>query len=1281
MRMKRLATSLRLILVLFSVALAENLLGQEPAAAALSGSGTENDPYQIASVADWNAFADAVNNGYSYTGEYILLMNDLTLGSAGDSITTVVGDGGKKFQGTFNGNWKTIHLTMSRRDVRYAAPFGEIQNATIKNLTIDGVIRTNHKNAAGIAAITYGTDSIINCVSSIYINCNDIKTWVSGKPFDCTHGGLVGEIASGGKLYFTNCIFNGNIIDSKETKTAQKCSGFVGYYGGSTLVYKSCTMAGTISIDNFVGTFHRINGGTFTDEYPSYYISPSHYDTDQGNEIESSDTAPANGIYRKYTVIVSDNTKTYYVPGGEVTGLEETVYQYTGSDIVITPVVKYYGQTLTKNTDYTISYEKKNQDGDYNPIESINVAGDYHHIITGVGSYGGSIVTDIKVIQLNSWASLAEALSQSKGTFTLRQDITAENPRTTDLALEVQGNITLNLNNFTINRNLTDTIVYGQVIRVKKGAHLTINGPGNITGGYSWTGPYNSILDDDTEYYDKRDAGGIHNMGDLVLNNVTIDHNKCVKEAEGSESYSARGGGIYSGNGSSLRIYGGRIYGNEAKGGGGGVYSAGANPFVMDGVHINGNESESKGGGVRVKTTGSKIAYLTDCTIEANFVEANAAQGAGIFMEGGRLVMTRCDITSNQADHQGCGFYSSQGTTTAKDCNIYYNGTHHEDGNNIGAGIYLNNGSTYIMDGGTIEGNNCVNDGGGIYVANGAVCQVKGNVKIRDNYKASIGPGATDNNAYLAGTSVIEVVGELGEDAIIHITPSRNNRCYVTVAEGVPSADVISHLKVDDIGYDMIIDSDDNIVVYKSYSWIETTTWDGTIAENSSGAGTIPTADSDLTINRTLTIPKGCTAYAKSITMGSNVHIYIEDGGELITSNDNVDVSVRKDIVKGTKAGKGWYLISSSVNGAIIDEKTNLITIDYENNNTYDLYRFNEAAELQWENYRAGHADFTTLQNGRGYLYRNKSAYTVIIDGTLNVLDVTYTLSCSGSELTGFNIIGNPYSHNIIKGAEGSAIPNGDLLEDNYYMLNPTTGEWDLTNDGTVIPPLTGILVQATKAGTLTMTNSTSVASGSKDAEKKNDNIWFTISNNDYEDRACVEFKEGHGLNKIEHLNEEAPMLYIRYNGEDFASVDMNPEAKMFNLNFEAKTMGYYTLSVKPQGDYRYLHLIDKVTEKEIDLLEENEYTFIGSTSDAANRFIVRMSLAEDPEETDNEVFAYQSGDEIVVTGEGELHVFDVMGRFVATYNVSGVQTVTKPITAGVYIVKLNEKTQKIIIK
>ena len=183
-----------------------------------------------------------------------------------------------------------------------------------------------------------------------------------------------------------------------------------------------------------------------------------------------------------------------------------------------------------------------------------------------------------------------------------------------------------------------------------------------------------------------------------------------------------------------------------------------------------------------------------------------------------------------------------------------------------------------------------------------------------------------------------------------------------------------------------------------------------------------------------------------------------------------------------------------------------------------------------------------------------------------------------------------------------------------------------------------------------------------------------------YEDKACVEFRKGRGLNKIGHLNEEAPMLYVNYKGENFGSVDMNPEAKSFDLYFEAKKTGMFTLSVDPQGEYEYLHLIDKLAGRDIDLLLENEYTFVGSVADSKDRFVIALDPSYSTD-SGNDAFAYQSGDEIVVDGDGELQIFDLMGRMVMTQHVNGVETIEKPATTGVYIMRLNEKTQKIVIK
>ena len=43
--------------------------------------------------------------------------------------------------------------------------------------------------------------------------------------------------------------------------------------------------------------------------------------------------------------------------------------------------------------------------------------------------------------------------------------------------------------------------------------------------------------------------------------------------------------------------------------------------------------------------------------------------------------------------------------------------------------------------------------------------------------------------------------------------------------------------------------------------------------------------------------------------------------------------------------------------------------------------------------------------------------------------------------------------------------------------------------------------------------------------------------------------------------------------------------------------------------------------------------------------------------------------------------MFDVMGRMVVNQYINGVQTVEKPSITGVYILRLNEKSQKIVVR
>lgn len=433
--------------------------------------------------------------------------------------------------------------------------------------------------------------------------------------------------------------------------------------------------------------------------------------------------------------------------------------------------------------------------------------------------------------------------------------------------------------------------------------------------------------------------------------------------------------------------------------------------------------------------------------------------------------------------------------------------------------------------------------------------------------------------------------------------------------------------------------------------------------------------------NKTLTINSGVTlTVTGTITQASDATILIKDGtngmGQLVNSTANIDATVEKNITAWTTtpSKNGWHAISTPVNNVAFADVTNLRSSDY------NVYRLNET-NLTWENCNDNSNVFSSFDNGRGYIYRKGDSQTIAFNGDLNVAAVSYPLTYTSSTTKGFHLIGNPYPHNIYKG-DGAAIPN-TYLEDGFYTITSAGGFVPGIDETTPIAPCEAILVQALNTVTdedLIITKTT--ATGAK--RDFDDNIMFAVSNSNYEDVAYAVFKEGHGLNKIVHRNEDIQMLYVQQNGEDFAIANIDEKVQLFNLNFRAATTGKYTLKAKPIGDFGYLHLIDNLTGYDVDLLLEDGYSFIASLKDKENRFIVKFHRDDAYIASNDEIFAYQNGNEIVVDGEGELQIFDVMGRLVIKRYVNGVETVEKPYQSGVYILRLvGEETriQKIIVK
>ena len=391
------------------------------------------------------------------------------------------------------------------------------------------------------------------------------------------------------------------------------------------------------------------------------------------------------------------------------------------------------------------------------------------------------------------------------------------------------------------------------------------------------------------------------------------------------------------------------------------------------------------------------------------------------------------------------------------------------------------------------------------------------------------------------------------------------------------------------------------------------------------------------------------------------------DPGYLTAAPNTVTLS--KDIVgygADNNVKTGWYLIASPLAG-----KTWVTNVNTLTSNTYDLYRFNQSADAEWENYKAHQDDnenpFHALENGQGYLYANSDDVTLNFVGAPYSGDGTVTLTKTDDvDFEGWNLVGNPWGENA-------------TVDKDFYCMN-AEGSEIIPTTSSAVNAMEGIFVHADADGdVVTFTSSSKNVKGNRDDDAS---LVINLSkgnNGSVIDRAIVRFDSDRTMTKLQ-IFDGSTKLYIPQDGKDYAIVGSERQGEM-PLNFKAKEMGKYTIAVETcrGASVQNVKLIDKSEDVVVDLTETSSYTFVGSPTDRHDRFVIVFSPSTG---SGADIFAYQSGNDIIITGEGELRVFDVMGRMIATQYINGVGTWrAASVQTSVYILKLNEKTQKILIK
>ena len=360
--------------------------------------------------------------------------------------------------------------------------------------------------------------------------------------------------------------------------------------------------------------------------------------------------------------------------------------------------------------------------------------------------------------------------------------------------------------------------------------------------------------------------------------------------------------------------------------------------------------------------------------------------------------------------------------------------------------------------------------------------------------------------------------------------------------------------------------------------------------------------------------------------------------------------------ITGYGTGSGdWYLIASPLASAV-----NPVDVDNMVSNNFDLYRFNQSADKEWENWKFADNYHYDLEPGTGYLYANSGDVTLTFKGKPYSGDGQFELKRdNGAKLPGWNLIGNPY-------------PEAATISRDFYVMNDSRTEVTVS-ERTSIAPMEGVFVYAANENeTVTFNRSRADVDDGKIV------VNLCGEKDGVLDRVMVRFGENPMLPKYK-MHDGSTTLSVAKQGKEYAVVNCQNE-NIVPVSFKAGQMASYTLKVRvDRVDVSYLHLIDNITGADVDMLAGGTYTFVGAPNDRNDRFALRLGYNA----VEDDMFAYQSGNDVVVNGKGTLQVFDLVGRFVASYDVNGVQMVRMP-SQGVYILRLvgdETKTQKIVVR
>ena len=265
----------------------------------------DGDYYLIGSVADYYWFASAVISGQQSLKAR--LTTDLDFSTEGffplGNDKDVDGNRTHNFKGEFDGQSYTMRGIYIEGSYNKLAPFRSIDGATIKNLRIEGQIKTENYQMGGLVGISRGSSTIQN----VFVATN----MTSSHYGDGTHGGVIAVAHNVPRV--VNVAFVGSINASNDSGSC----GMIGYaHSGGEIYYRNCFVGGTLTLTGDNNRVFGRNGEYCVNCYTTItnMTKLNNADRFNGAEVTASQVASGELAY-KLNGNSSENVDWYQVIG------------------------------------------------------------------------------------------------------------------------------------------------------------------------------------------------------------------------------------------------------------------------------------------------------------------------------------------------------------------------------------------------------------------------------------------------------------------------------------------------------------------------------------------------------------------------------------------------------------------------------------------------------------------------------------------------------------------------------------------------------------------------------------------------------------------------------------------------------------------------------------------------------------------------------------------------------------------------------------------------------